>query len=453
MEKAEPPTQINDDKPKEAESDEYTYEYEEEVEETPKKENSKQNPEKTELNKTDDFSKNDITPQNYEMGRKNLETSPPIAIFSPDRTSPRSPKGVLLTSLKSPVVSKSKTTGKKSPNEKNSPKDSQKKQIKSRSTGPEENSEDIPVLDLKQFSETDYLNAINLILKNKQKPEPEIYQDVLAYSRRRLAEATISEDYDTCEEMNDCIKFLEENNENPNTNSPVITIEMRIDQTKQSIADINEKYDKKLVEFDQQKAMKMVELKAAHEAEMSKIEEQVSQPEFLHQFDKPSAKLQQIRVIQKEKAIMKDFAGAKEYKRIGDELQKKETEMAKRKVIEKIELLTSKQEEKHEIAVKCAKQNWERKRITIEQEREAELEPLRMLLSQMENKGHHSIKYAIKSRSGAMQPPIYAPTQPNVTPRTMRSVSNYKRKGQSKLNLTDFEPAKYVRAKTPKTAK
>ena len=112
----------------------------------------------------------------------------------------------------------------------------------------------------------------------------------------------------------------------------------------------------------------MVETKAVHEAKMNKIEEQVSQPEFLHQFDKPSAKLQQIRVIQKEKAIMKDFAGAKEYKRIGDELQKKETEITKRKVIEKIELLTSKQEKKHEIAVKYSMQNLERKMITNEQE-------------------------------------------------------------------------------------
>ena len=132
-----------------------------------------------------------------------------------------------------------------------------------------------------------------------------MYDGVLNYARKRLAMATINEDYDTCEDMNACITFLERNADKNGGEEPVITVPMKIEETKQMIQTINDKYDEKLSNHEEQRLMKLREMKSKNDAEFAELEAKVSSPTFLHQFDKPSSQLQRIRKMQKFKALHK----------------------------------------------------------------------------------------------------------------------------------------------------
>ena len=476
-------------------SSSYEYEEEESEKNQEKEKNENQNKQKSGQSSNQNSSistSNDIIVQDSEESPKNkyqrLETSPPISTSTSPKPQKTSPKNVLMTALKSPVISKAKPRKTASPKERNSAKHSESSQTtplqsgdemrRNRSSGSyssvsrsrvrssysgsgqrsresfrneEEDEYSVPSIPIKEYSETDITNALNAILKKRQKPDPEMYMDVLAYAKKRLAIATINEDYDSCEDMNTCVTFLEQNMDKSASNQPVITIPMRIEQTKQNIANINKKYDKLRKNFEEERKLKLKEIEANNEAEMQQLEEQVASPEFLHQFDKPSSQLLHIRKMQKVKALQKDFKGAKELKTIGDNLEKKEVEEAKKKIIVKVQMMTNRLREKQENAMLCAMQNWERQRTELEQEREAQLDPYQHLLSQMENNGHQSLKYSIKSRGVPRQMTASAPISPSVTPRTMKKVHNYKYNGQRTLNLSNLEPQKYVRPKTSKS--
>ena len=313
-------------------------------------------------------------------------------------------------------------------------------------------SDNIPPLQLQslnepQFSETELSAALNAVISRKMKPIPEMHQAVVAYTKKLQIDAMVQEDYDKAQELNDALTFLGPNSDNGTIQSqtPVITIDMRIEQTKQNIQDVEEKYKQKLASFEQSKKFKLQEIEATHQNEIKLFEENVSSPEFMHQFDKPSTKLLQTRELQKCRALQKDFAGAKQMKKLGDELEKEETKEAKRRATQKIEILYQQLLQKQKREVECAKQNWRRQKTAMELEHNSELGPLKALLNQLENNGHQSLKYTLKQRSESSSQPSYAPIQCGVTPRTRKKVVEFKSRGQGRLNLTGIDTTQYIK--------
>ena len=301
-----------------------------------------------------------------------------------------------------------------------------------------------------QYTDEELESALNGVLNNKIMPLPEMHQSVLSYAKRVQYDAVIDEDYDKAEEIEEAVKFLERNGESKQVKvEPVITVDMRIEQTKQNIEDTENKYKNRLQSFENSKKLRLKELENAHAAEIAALEENVSSPDFLHQFDKPSANLLQVRELQRTRAFQKDFIGAKQMKKIGDEMEKRETEEAKKKAVAKIELMYKQLLDKQKREIACAKENWKRQKIAIQLEKEAELNPMKALLSQLERNGHQSLKYTVKHRSTSSAQPSYAPVTCAVTPRTRKKVVEFKQRGQGRLNLVGLDTTKYIKPNRP----
>ena len=135
-------------------------------------------------------------------------------------------------------------------------------------------------------------------------------------------------------------------------------------------------------------------------------------------------------------------------------MYKQEVLAAKQRVIEKVNFMATRLKEKQEVSYQFAVKFWDRQRLELEQKkREAELLPLTQLLSHLENNEHQPLKYNVRSRNGTRTFQNQAPASPSITPRTMRKVADYKIQDPNILNLSNVEPQKYVRPKTPKKQK
>ncbi|EAX95525.1 hypothetical protein TVAG_310970 [Trichomonas vaginalis G3] len=291
-----------------------------------------------------------------------------------------------------------------------------------------------------KYSESELEQALSEVVNQKQRPMPEMRAELIKYAKNLQLDAVGIEDYDRAQELDEAIKFLEHNCEMTKPKEePVITVEMRIEQTKQNIQDCEEKYNNKIKEFEESTQLKMKELQSSHESEIKLLEAKVSSPDFIHEFDKPSSRLLSLREQQRIRALQKDYNGAKELKRHADQLEKEETETARRRAIRKVKILFTQLQQKHEREDECASQNWARQKTAIELEREAEITPMKQLLHQLERNGHQALKYSIRQRSNHSNirenQVSYSPTQNLTTPRTKRKFNEIKNRGQSRLNL------------------
>lgn len=305
-----------------------------------------------------------------------------------------------------------------------------------------------------RYTDSELDQALSEVINQKQRPMPEMRSPLIKYAKHLQLDSVSIEDYDRAAELDEAIKFLERNCETAKPKEePVITIEMRIEQTKQNIQDCEEKYANRIREFEESIKLKMEELQSAHDSEIRLLEAKVSSPEFIHEFDKPSARLLGLRELQRTRALQKDYHGAKEIKRHADALEKEETEIARKRAMRKVKILFTQLTQKHEKEDDCARQNWDRQRIAIELEKEAEISPMRQLLHQLERNGHQVLKYSVRQRNAfgtARENQIsFSPTQGLTTPRTKKKVNEIKQKGQTRLNLGGLDVRGVIKTNKP----
>lgn len=289
-----------------------------------------------------------------------------------------------------------------------------------------------------------YLEELyNNLLQRKEIPSDEYRKPLLSLLRSRMMKYIIEEDYDKAQELKEAEDLLQSASTLVSDNV-TMTVEERINATKNNIATIEDSWRNKLLNFEKEKINRLNELEKTHKRELVALEQHCSSQEFLVNFDKPSGSLLHIRKLQKIRALSKDFIGAKALKKQADELQLKESEEAKQRAIQRMKVLYGNLMQKQERELFCAKQKLLRQKTELELERDDELKPLKSLLTQLENNSHGPLKYfnPTKSRS-------FVPLASATTPRTRKKVAEYKRSvsGQ-RLNLNGIDVTKYIRPNT-----
>ena len=172
--------------------------------------------------------------------------------------------------------------------------------------------------------------------------------------------------------------------------------------------------------------------------------------------------------LQKIKALSNDFAGAKELKKRGDQLEKEETRRAERKAMSSMKnaynQLLSKQQREFEFA----KQNWQRQRNLIENEREQEIHSIELTLKQLLNKLNEfkdknknsrnsvlsnspkfsnsaNLSHTEKVKKSKVKREVKTPA--TTTPRTRKQVAKFRTQPrQEKLALNGLNVHQYVKS-------
>ncbi|KAK8852651.1 hypothetical protein M9Y10_017639 [Tritrichomonas musculus] len=239
----------------------------------------------------------------------------------------------------------------------------------------------------KKYSDEELKKAVDEMLEQHILPPNEMHTSIQIYLKNNIYKNIMDQDYDEAERLKKAQDILSNGTSQSETKNEhkiiVQSIESRIETTKDKIHELKQQWTIKMQRFEEEIQSKSDELEQKQKEEVEKFEETWNSAEILLQFNKPSAQLLEIRKMQRTKALSNDFAGARELKKRGDVLEKEETRRAERKAMLSMKnaynQLLSKQQREFEFA----KQNWQRQRNLIENERDQEIHSIELTLKQL----------------------------------------------------------------------
>jgi len=293
-----------------------------------------------------------------------------------------------------------------------------------------------PLEDTKEalYSDEELEEAIKEFVKSNNKPPKNMIEPLMVHIQKELILSIFNEDYDRAEMLKKAKNSLtsilrSENTENPK-NALMSSIKDRIKEAKDRIERANVEWKERMGEFDEQIKKKHTELLVNHEEERKLLESRVMSKEFMIEFNKPSTTLLQMRKLQHQHAVARDFVGAKEMKKKADDLEKSESKDAQDRAMRKATVLFANLQEKQRNEVSCSQANWKRKRIELEQKRDLELNSLKTQLKLLERKEKETSQSTFHSKSSLMPNPsntqsFAALTKPT-TPRTRKNFAKYR---------------------------
>lgn len=245
--------------------------------------------------------------------------------------------------------------------------------------------EEIPL-----FTDEELEAAAKEIYETKKMPQKEMIEPLLGYIKKTVFKCIIDQDYDEAEKLKEVEKFISAKSITTNTKEEkkqvVKSIEDKLESAKSKILEIKREYKYKLENFEEEIATKSDELKQKHSEEITNFENTWDNQSVLMQYTKPSSQLIEIRRQQKNKALANDFQGARELKKRGDQLEKDETKRAQAKAVTAMQTAYNTLIRKQKREEEYAKQNWQRQRILIENERDHEINAAELKIKQLKAK-------------------------------------------------------------------
>ena len=305
-------------------------------------------------------------------------------------------------------------------------------------------------------SETDDLEQeVDKVLKSNSASQVQSKNRLLSYVRKCQIDKMLETDYDSANRYRICETIIQNqiyfdehliNNESRNQ-----TIDRRIENLKKNRERIEKEWDDRFESFKQEADERQKKLEECHRKELEEFEQRWGSEDYMSQFSKASPSLLQLRQRQKIQALSKDFTGAKQTKELADQLQKQE-EIEN----EKIAILTMKKQyaqmiEKQRNESECAKENWERHKKFLLDEKERKLKQIDRTTQQLETRKAQPIvtttqcrpivtpvirSRSITSKSSNNAIPSYNRTnRPTTTTATTKSMnSNQNRSSYSSLS-------------------
>lgn len=229
----------------------------------------------------------------------------------------------------------------------------------------------------RQFSDEELEAALKRQIKTKKLPPLEMREELINYARNQSLFKLMEEDYDTASKIDDAIEMniqsLQQNEVKADINHQTLTLQEHLEEAVQQKTVIEERHKQRIEEFKKLEQQRLDDLRAQHENERKLFEEEWTREETLLKFNKPSQKLFQIRRQQKAMAISHDFENARYLKKMGDQLQKQESDRASQRAADSMRNkylgLLAKQQKEEE----CLIEYGIRRLGQLQIEREAEL--------------------------------------------------------------------------------
>jgi len=258
---------------------------------------------------------------------------------------------------------------------------------------------------------------------------------------RKRVSAIVSGDYETAEQQEKAINalnyVLNMEQERLHEDNRMDILYDRYQQLQLEHQKLNEAWDAKIETFMAADTKRLDELKQKHLMELEEFNLKWRDPVFLRHYNKPSAKLLQLREMEKARAVSRLYSKAKEMKYVADKVQKEETTMAQQKIAAQMQFEKKRLVEKHDKELK----RHEEHRILAVQNMNVEREQsMRHILSAMQQ---------IKAKKGNISTKVATPTSPHETaengesplsPRTQKLYAHFRsEKRKTRLEVTPVD--------------
>lgn len=187
------------------------------------------------------------------------------------------------------------------------------------------------------YSEGELDQELKHFEKTKETPPEQMLNPMIQHIKRRRIEAIEVGNYDEAERLSQTqaslrsvFSFTIHKNQ---TADELKAIEERLKVARTELVEEEDVWEKKVKKLRQKHDESIQTILANHQIEEDEFNAVWGNPLTLHQFNKPSPQLIQLRSIEKRKALVGDFMGAKFMKKRADQLEKTETQEAQNKAL------------------------------------------------------------------------------------------------------------------------
>ena len=239
-----------------------------------------------------------------------------------------------------------------------------------------------PILITEITSPNDLEVIVYHLIHKKVLPEPSMLQPVCNYLDKQVRELIEQEDYDEAEKLTNIKKTLIRKLK-PKTAEDTSKIDERIQRTQADYQEIERKWNELIASQEKKNKSLLSDLEAKHDKELQEFEEKWQNPESLKVYSKPSQYLLQLRKLQRQHAVMREFEKAKTLKAQADKLQAVETKEAQKRAEDamRTEYIQIVNRQKREI--ECAKDFGNRKIQQMELQKQHDLNSTNNAIKQL----------------------------------------------------------------------
>lgn len=239
----------------------------------------------------------------------------------------------------------------------------------------------------KTYTDDDIRAAINEMMAKRQLPDVSYHQPIRDYINREQLRATLDQNYTYAAKLEDQLQML---SSLLHVDDSAALDAQRKKELEEKLANATEQHDTavkywsdRIEKCDAEFQEKIEQLEDQQNKEVSEFESIWSDPDNLTQYNKPSARLLQLRQIEQKYAIAKLFARAQEIKNQADQLQREETRAAREKAVAAMKMQFAGIEARQKKEMDCLLQHRKRSIELLELERDKQVKPMAMVVARL----------------------------------------------------------------------
>lgn len=302
-------------------------------------------------------------------------------------------------------------------------------------------------------------NAMNRLIEYGEIPPSDIQKQVFYMMKREGVSAMINEEYDKAAKMEELQKYLRDliqaNYAQKKSEYAINAIETKIRVAQNELDTETHEWKELLQTYKDRQKVELSKINERHKKEREMYHEKWTHDSMLIPFKKPSSQLIELRKVQKNLALIKNFAEAKAIKQKADELKKLETIEAEKRINQAIRTGYQTLLEKQKREIDCFEEHTRRTCDYISLKMQELIEPIQKLIKSL--KTGYPCFYVTEDNSdnrSRMSASAKAKTLPvkkkpiQATPRTKQALVDFRREGEpSKLNINGIMVKEFVHAK------
>lgn len=227
----------------------------------------------------------------------------------------------------------------------------------------------------------------DLVDKNKT-PPPMFFIPIQRELQRKYIKSLENENYDESERLDSALSItsrqMEEIMLTERHNNEIQEYKERMSASQQELTNKQNEWKKIFAQYQQETADGYQLLMKRHKEEEEDFQKLWGDPSNLVYFNKPSARLLQLRTQQKQLAISKHYAEAKAMKAEVEQLQQIESEEAQKRAVDAMIIAHKAMEDRHQKEIDCFHEKARRTQYFLQDQMKKELLPFEMQIKKIQ---------------------------------------------------------------------
>ncbi|KAK8896625.1 hypothetical protein M9Y10_014537 [Tritrichomonas musculus] len=294
--------------------------------------------------------------------------------------------------------------------------------------------------------ESEVAAKLDQFIRDGKLPDSNSAQSMLNLINRRKVDALFSSDYESAEIYENAAQTLL-NKENSLYSNTERDVKNQTRENRQQFLDnklqlTEQRYREQIEQNNTECERRLEEAENQHQIEINEFKENWKNPDYLKQFSKPSSRMIQLRYVEKKLALAKRYSDAITQRRLGDQLQQKETESLQKSIEKQMKSDFSKMRERQRSEIERIESHYDKLNEELQAKMKKEMETITFAMkhnndtAQIDSNNNNRRKWSIYNLGPAMNPQSSLPT-----PRTKKKFDQYKNERNVQIVLTPFDDA------------